>query len=236
MTDEMLATYRSTTVQVGRSRPKNAIGCPTPQIPPGQTRGFRSRALAPESFWQPVQLFIKFDIFGSFCDCQLSGGRTKRFFSGRETPMSGIEVNGGDIKWQRFCWGKVLGQGGVAGGRIWRRCSRRAGSGLGDAPGPPRPAETGGAGRRIFLLGRGRGWLRGRWLWTYACEAKRRYGFARWQALGWISSPKRWRDGRRCDGRDEVFHRHHHRDDRDLSGNAASGHFGAEVGDFPEAV
>jgi hypothetical protein len=47
------------------------------------------------------------------------------------------------------------------------------------------------------------------------------------------------RDGETVDGAtvgDEVFHRHHHRDDRDLSGNAASGHFGAEVGDFPEAV
>ena len=35
---------------------------------------------------------------------------------------------------------------------------------------------------------------------------------------------------------DEVQHGHDHREGLDLAGNAVSGHFGAEVGDFPEAV
>ena len=35
---------------------------------------------------------------------------------------------------------------------------------------------------------------------------------------------------------DEVFHGHDDGEGLDLAGNAASGHFGAEVGDFPEAV
>jgi hypothetical protein len=34
---------------------------------------------------------------------------------------------------------------------------------------------------------------------------------------------------------DEVFHRHDHGEGLDLTGNATSGHIGAEVGDFPEA-
>ena len=34
---------------------------------------------------------------------------------------------------------------------------------------------------------------------------------------------------------DEVLHGHDHGEGPDLAGDAASGHFGAEVGDFPEA-
>ena len=35
---------------------------------------------------------------------------------------------------------------------------------------------------------------------------------------------------------DKVFHGHDEEERLDLAGNAAPGHFGAEVGDFPEAV
>ena len=80
------------------------------------------------------------------------------------------------------------------------------------------------------MLGRGRAWLR-----VDGC------GLLLATPCGGIDLRGERRGGflLRTDGAtvgDEVFHGYDHGEGLDLSGNAASGHIWAEVGDFPEAV
>jgi hypothetical protein len=48
-----------------------------------------------ESFRQPVQSFVKFDIFGSFLGLVAQRGWTKGFFIEKPTLKSGTEANRG---------------------------------------------------------------------------------------------------------------------------------------------
>src|ERR1700733_15150918 len=54
-----------------------------------------SRALPAESFLQPVQSFLKFDIFGSFLGLVAQRGWTKGFLIEKPTLKSGTEANSG---------------------------------------------------------------------------------------------------------------------------------------------
>jgi hypothetical protein len=124
-----------------------------------------------------------------------------------------------DIRFGGFRGAKAVGVGGLAGAGIRRRLSRRDGTG-----------GTGGGGRHIFFLGGGRAWLRvddcGLLPATPCGGIDLRLGGRRGGFL--------LRRGGETVG-DEVLHGHDHGEGLDLSGNAATGHIGAEVGDFPEA-
>ena len=109
------------------------------------------------------QLFVKLDIFGSFLRIGGSAGAGKGVLLYRKgnscvwnKRISRVwnKREPGAIRghWWRLRRAKRVGEGGLAGARVRRRRSRRAGSVLGF----PRHAGTGGTGggaRRIFLLG-----------------------------------------------------------------------------------
>jgi hypothetical protein len=129
---------------------------------PGTPHGYRSGRRAR---WRlSWQLFIKFDNFGSFLRIGGSAGAGKGVLFYREgnsrvwnirTSRVWNKREPGAIRghWWRLRRAKRVGEGGLAGVRVRRRLSRRAGSVLG----------LGGA-RRIFLLGfllgGGSAWLR----------------------------------------------------------------------------
>jgi hypothetical protein len=129
--------------------------------------------------------------------------------------------------WRRFRGAKAVGEGGLAGvkdraggyagGR--RRVSRRAGSGFGL-----------GESRLIFFLGKCRAWLGVDGFSLLLAKSGggidirvggRRGGFLLRGAGATV--------------RDQALDGHDHGERLDLSGNAAAGHFGPQVGDFPEA-
>jgi hypothetical protein len=101
-------------------------------------------------FRQPVQSFVKFDIFGSFSGIGSSAeaGRGVLFHRERNSRVWNRREEG-DIRFGGFRGGKAVGEGGLVGARIRRRLSRRAGGGLGN-----------GNAKRIFFLVRGGNWLR----------------------------------------------------------------------------
>jgi hypothetical protein len=186
--------------------------------------------------WGTQLQFIKFDIFGSFLRIGSSAGVNKGVLYRERNSQVWNRAEQGDRTFGAFRGGNAVGEGGLAGATVGRRSCHRAGSelGLGDAMRhAPRHAGTGGAGMLIFLflLDSGGAWPRvggcgllpGRPLARIDLRLGGRRG-------GFLLRGKGATVG------DEVLHGHDHGEGFDLAGNAASGHFGAEVGDFPEAV
>jgi hypothetical protein len=162
------------------------------------------------------QLFIKFDIFRSFLRfCSLAAVLERVHFNGERHSGVRNKMGGGDIRGQAVGLGNAMGQGGLTGDGGRSGLCHWAGRGL----------------EFSVFLGRGRGWLG-----VDGCGLllAKPFGFIDFRGDRGRSGFVLLRDGATVG--DEVLHGNDHGEGLDLAGNAVSGHFGAKVGEFPEAV